>query len=418
MKLIIGTGKTGQSCANYFARKNIAYKLLDTRTLSDQDKILLANTKEIILSPGIDPALFPNHKIISDIELFAREAKAPIIGITGTNAKGTVTTLLTNMINACNKTALMGGNIGIPALDLLEHEIPDFYVLEISSFQLEITEHLPCIASVILNISPDHLDRHKTMDNYIAAKQRIYLNSQNCIYNLDDSATFPRISPSALSGLLLPSKISPVARIERSEIRGNIIGFGLKDINLLPISELKIKGLHNYSNALAALTIGKAIGLQWDKMIDALKQFPGLEHRCEWVATQHNITWINDSKGTNIGATIAALEGLGTKNNIILIAGGQGKGADFNLLKPSVDKYTREVILYGQDAQLISKALNKTTITDSLKSAVVMAQKLAQPGDIVLLSPACASWDMFKDFEDRGRQFKDLVKECIAHEVI
>jgi len=395
MKIIIGMGKTGQSCARYFERNNISYTLLDTRNLSDQDKVLLNTAKEIILSPGIDPKLFPNHKIISDIDIFSREAKAPIIAITGTNAKGTVTTLLTEMINHSGKTALMGGNIGIPALDLLEQPVPDFYVLEISSFQLEITDYLPCIASVILNISPDHLDRHKTMENYIAAKQRIYLNSQHIIYNLDDAATTP------------PPSVK------------NKMGFGLKDKNLLPLSELKIKGLHNISNALAALTIGKAIGLPQDKMLEALKKFPGLEHRCEWVATHNNIDFINDSKGTNIGATIAALEGLGTKNNIILIAGGLGKNADFSLLKPSIDKYTRKIILFGQDAKLIANAIGHSPyFADSLKSAVLQANKLAHPGDIVLLSPACASFDMFKDFEDRGRQFKSFVKECLAHEAI
>ena len=272
---------------------------------------------------------------------------------------------------------------------------PDFYVLEISSFQLEITDHLPCIASTILNISPDHLDRHKTMENYIAAKQRIYRDSKNCIYNVDDSATTP--PPSTL----------------------NKTGFSLVEINILPLAEMKIKGKHNYLNALAALKIGQTIGLDFEKMLDALKKFPGLEHRCEWVATQHNITWINDSKGTNIGATIAALEGFGLpQKNIILIAGGLGKGADFSLLKSSVNNYVRELILLGQDANKIYQTLKTGTITDSLKNAILKAQKLAQPGDIVLLSPACASWDMFKDFEDRGRQFKALVKECITHEVI
>lgn len=396
MKVIIGTGKTGQSCANYFARQSIPYTLLDTQTLTDENRTLLNNTKEIILSPGIDPALFPHHKIISDIELFAREAKAPIIAITGTNAKGTVTTLITDMINHCGKKALMGGNIGIPALDLLTEPTPDFYVLEISSFQLAITDHLPCIASTILNISPDHLDRHKTMENYIAAKWRIYKDSEHCIFNADDLATAP--SPSAK----------------------NKISFGLKELALLPVSDMKLKGKHNYSNALAALKIGMAINLKWDCMIEALKQFPGLEHRCEWVTTQNNITWINDSKGTNIGATIAALEGLGsdTTQTIILIAGGLGKGADFSLLKPSVDKHVREIILFGKDAPLLSHALQRGILTDSLKNAILKAQELAQPGDCVLLSPACASWDMFKDFEDRGRQFKALVKECIAHEVI
>lgn len=405
MKIIIGMGKTGQSCVDYFSRNHIPAVMMDTRNLTEQDKQLLANAKEIILSPGIPPELFPHHKIISDIELFAREAKAPIIGITGTNAKGTVTTLVTNMINHCGYTALMGGNIGIPALDLLTQQTPDFYVLEISSFQLDITDDLPCIASVILNISPDHLDRHKTLENYILAKQKIYQHSQHIIYNMDDPATFPRVKP----------------RLHLSKTTENIIGFGLKDINSLPIAKLKIKGKHNYSNALAALAIGKAIGLPETKMLEALINFPGLEHRCEWIATHNNITWINDSKGTNIGATIAALEGLGTNHNIILIAGGLSKGADFSLLKNTIQQYTRDVILLGQDAKLISHALGNSSqhhFVDSLKSAVATAKALARPGDIVLLSPACASFDMFKDFEDRGRQFKDLVKECIAHEVI
>lgn len=401
LKIIIGTGKTGQSCANYFARKNIPYKLLDTRNLSPEDKKLLENTSEIILSPGVPPELFPHHKIISDIELFAREAQAPIIGITGTNAKGTVTTLITNMINQSGYTALMGGNIGIPALDLLTQPIPDFYVLEISSFQLEITNRLPCIASVILNISPDHLDRHKNLKNYITAKQKIYAQADHIIYNLDDPHTTPdpKFKPKTKSGFSLKNK---------------------SDFNLTE-KDLKIKGKHNLSNALAALMIGQAIGLPENKMLEALKNFPGLEHRCEWVATHHNVMYINDSKGTNIGATIAALEGLGENKNIILLAGGQGKGADFSLLKPAVEKHVKKIILFGQDAKLIADALKNSSpvyFEDNLKSALLKAMLLAQAGDIVLLSPACASWDMFKDFEDRGHQFKNFVREAITHEAI
>ncbi len=437
--VIIGLGNTGFSCAKYLADKAINFMVMDSREnpphlaefkklypnikflLGKFDQEIIQQSTEVILSPGISPELFPAEKTIGDIELFVREAKAPIIGITGTNAKGTVTTLLGEMIKEAGLTVELGGNIGTAALDLLSKKIPDFYVLELSSFQLEIVHHLPLKSAALLNLSPDHLDRHKTMKNYQQAKQHIYDHTETAIFNRDDIYTFP------------------IASIERNPHRKiNYLDFGLDkpDHNqfgldqdylaygenlLLPVSDLKIQGRHNYANALAALALGHSIGLPIQKMLAALKKFPGLPHRCEWVATQNNIHWINDSKGTNIGATIAALEGIGQSLNgkIILIAGGIGKDADFSLLQAALQNYTRTLILIGQDAKLISDAvspfINNINIQfcSTLQEVILEAKSFALPGDVVLLSPACASFDMFENFEDRGNQFKHLVKDLI-----
>ena len=409
--IIIGLGKTGQSCARYFTRQNRPYYLVDTRKLSPHDNELINNTAELILSPGVPPERFPNHKLISDIELFAREAKAPIIAITGTNAKGTVTTLVHNMIHDAGFTALMGGNIGIPALDLLTQPIPDFYVLELSSFQLEITQYLPTLLSTILNISPDHLDRHKTLDQYIQAKQKIYVQCQYAVYNQDDLNTKPNST--------LANNITHIDFFSLDILKN------YPDLNS---NNLKIKGTHNLNNALAALKIGERLNLPRKTMIGTLEKFPGLEHRCEWVAQHNNIHWYNDSKGTNVGATLAAIQGLGDtlsqNSKIILIAGGLGKDQDFSLLRPALKKYIRALILIGQDADIIKQAVititnhyyyNFTILNaDSLEQAVMLAQQHAIAHDLILLSPACASFDMFNDFEDRGTQFKTCVKNLLG----
>jgi len=423
--LIIGLGKTGISCAHYLKKNKINFIMMDSREnppgllafqqsfpdipihLGNFNQAMIDQAQEIIISPGIAPDDFPPSKTISDIELFARHAQAPIIGITGTNAKGTVTTLLGDMIQHAGLSVLLGGNIGTPALDLLDHPVPDFYVLEISSFQLETTKHLPLIAASILNISPDHLDRHQTMEKYIAAKQGIYQQTKTVIFNRQDTATFPPSShPQQISfGLDIPSSQN-FGVIDAYLTEGNK--------KLLPASALKIQGTHNWCNALAALALGKAIGLPTEKMLDALKCFPGLPHRCEWVTSHDHVHWYNDSKGTNIGATVAALEGFGKSSpgKIILLAGGLGKNQDFKLLNKSVDNYAKKVILFGQDAEKIRQALScECILVSSLKEAVQKAKSIAKPEDIILLSPACASMDQFKDFEDRGNQFKMFVKD-------
>jgi len=414
---IIGLGKTGYSVAQFLARENVPFIVMDSRQnppdlLNFQKAFptiqthfgqfnfeLLTHLEKIILSPGIDPAPFilqlGAEKIYSDIDLFAQKAKAPIIGITGTNAKGTVTTLLGDMITASGLTPVIGGNIGIPALDLLLNKTPDYYVLELSSFQLEISHSIPFLASTILNITPDHLDRHITIEKYIQAKQKIYLNTTNAIYNRDDLNTKPQHSvTNSYSFGLSPSP-------------------HLNETYPALIQLLNIKGKHNILNALAAISLGTALHLPLESMITAIKNFKGLEHRCEWLGFKYDVQWINDSKGTNIGATLAALEGFGSElqsgQKIILILGGLSKNQDFSLLKNTVHKYTREIILIGQDAPLIHQALKKGIFADSLTHAVMLAKQHAHKNDMVLFSPACASFDMFKGFEDRGNQFKLLV---------
>jgi UDP-N-acetylmuramoylalanine--D-glutamate ligase len=435
--IIIGLGKTGLSCIDYLLKQNKKIIVMDTRLdppgltefkqkysgipiyLGPVDKTKIANAAALVVSPGIgitelgltaeDVSTIP---VIGDIELFAQNAKAPIIAITGTNAKGTVTTLVGEMIAASGQKVLVGGNIGIPALDLLSENIPDYYVLEISSFQLETTYSLHAIAATILNFSEDHLDRHGTMQSYIAAKQRIYKNCKTAIYNRDDVNTLPATTTEQQInfGLSTPKPKEFGIQMINNE---NYLFYGKEQ--LINVKEIKIKGRHNWANALAALALGTAIHLPIESMLKILREFKGLTHRCEWVAEINGVTWFDDSKGTNVGATLAALDGLGAaiSGKIILIAGGLGKGADFTPLKDPVAKYAKSVILIGKDAPLIEKVINGHVAiqhANSLQQAVEFAHVTANKDDIVLLSPACASWDMFRDYNDRGDQFKKLVR--------
>jgi len=390
----------------------INLKSLDSK-LASQATELIVSPGLSLEEPGIAKLIAQGIPAIGDIELFARTAQAPIIGITGTNAKGTVTTLVGDMIRQAGLKVLVGGNIGTPALDLLTEATPDYYVLEISSFQLETTYSLQAKVATILNISNDHLDRHKTMENYIAAKQRIYNNCKIAVWNRDDKATYPN------------SSIKTSLSFGMSEPQEN--EFGLRQIkdqcwlatgdkNLLAVSELLIKGKHNWMNALAALAIGHALQLPLTAMLEALKVFKGLTHRCEWVAEQNGIIWINDSKGTNVGATLAAIEGLGSaiQGKLVLIAGGLGKGADFTLLRNPIKQHVKTIVLIGQDAPLLKQALENTVpmleAKTDFQAAVLLATQAAEKGDIVLLSPACASMDMFKDYAERGEIFKTIVR--------
>jgi UDP-N-acetylmuramoylalanine--D-glutamate ligase len=442
-RLIIGLGETGLSCARYFNRQQLPFSLIDSRLnppnlsafkrefpnipihLGSFSPFLFQQTKELIVSPGVDLSepviaeaiakaqLLP----LGDIELFARHARAAIIAITGTNAKGTVTTLVGDMIHSSQRTAAVGGNIGKAALDLLTSTTPDFYVLEISSFQLETTYSLKAKVATVLNISPDHLDRHKTLENYTQSKQRIYYGCETALWNRDDPNTLP---------LLKSFKPKKILSFGLDKAKPDTDDFGLQRTNgriyltkgkkiLIPADRLYIKGRHNWANALAALTIGHAIQLPLTSMLEALCQFKGLPHRCQWIKEEQGISWYNDSKATNIGATLAALHGLGPSvtGKIILIAGGLGKGADFTLLSNSVASYVKTAILIGQDALLLKKSLENSTLVElatDLAQAVARARQAAMPGDAILLSPACASMDMFKNYEERGNTFVQLVR--------
>lgn len=440
VKVIVGLGKTGLSCANYFARKGIPFAVNDTRaeppglaelkakfpgitiSLGALDKKLLASADEIILSPGISmhepiiaECIANKIPVLGDIELFAREAKAPVCAITGSNGKSTVTTLVGEMARYSNLNVLVGGNLGTPALDLLHDKEPDLYVLELSSFQLETTNSLVTAAATILNISPDHMDRYATLNDYIAAKFRIYNGCKFIVWNRDDSVTQPNNSAQntrAISFGLDQPKAGEFGLVKSDA--GLYITFG--DEHLISVTEIAIKGSHNWSNALAALSLGYALTFPLSSMLQALKTFGGLPHRCEWVGKHAGINWYNDSKGTNIGASISALKGIaaGILGKVVLIAGGQGKGADFSEFKQPVADYTRAVILIGEDADKIATAIEGASEiynATNMQEAVKIAAKIAESGDAVLLSPACASFDMFQNFEHRGEVFTSCVKE-------
>ena len=439
-RLIIGLGATGLSCARYFSRKNLAFSVVDNRHTPPQLAIfkkefphtplylakahispLFAQAKEVIVSPGVDlnevrlASAISEHNLtaIGDIELFAREATAPIVAITGTNAKGTVTTLVAEMLRAANKKIALGGNIGYPALDLLQNGTPDYYVLELSSFQLQTTYSLKAHVATILNLSPDHLDRHKTLENYIQAKQRIYQHCLIAVWNQTEENTYPRYPTKQLLSFG-PDKTQVATPVFTLQQHQQQIYLAQNEQPLLPVAELRIQGQHNWINALAALTIAHALQVPTTAMLQALREFQGLPHRCQWVKESEGVTWYNDSKATNIGACLAALDGIGPAitGKIVLIAGGLAKGADFTLLRKSIKRYVKLAILFGQDAPILKKAIENDTpihMAQHLAHAVSLAQTAAVAGDVVLLSPACASMDMFKNYVERGLKFVELV---------
>lgn len=458
--LIVGLGKTGLSCARFLGARGVAFAVTDSRAappglaalqkefprapllLNGLDAHALAQATQIIVSPGVslrDPALAAAQargvEIIGDIELFAQAAHAPVIAITGSNGKSTVTTLVGEMAKRAGRKARVGGNLGTPALDMLvapgvlppatlshpwlaEKSEPDLYVLELSSFQLETTRSLNAAAAVVLNITPDHMDRYADFAEYAAAKRRVYHGSGVMVVNRDDLmvATMSEAGRK-ISGFTLnePAHTDFGVRSVQGE---RWLAHGEKI--LLPASALRIKGDHNIANALAALALGEAVGLPMGAMLEALKEFAGLPHRSQWVAERDGVSWYNDSKGTNVGATLAALSGLGATlgtGKIILIAGGDGKSADFSVLRAAVATHARAVVLIGRDAPLIEAALADTAPlvqASDMKDAVRKAQHLAQAGDAVLLSPACASFDMYSGYEERGRVFAAAVRACLG----
>jgi UDP-N-acetylmuramoylalanine--D-glutamate ligase len=435
-KLIIGLGKTGISCIEYLL-PNFDLVVFDTRpTLTEFSNYqarwpgipmyagtlpdaVLDQIQEVVVSPGvsldipvIQEAKRRNLPIIGDVELFVRVAGAPIIGITGTNAKSTVTTLVTEMINAAGKRAKMGGNIGLPALDLLQEHVPDYYVLELSSFQLETTHSLKALVAAILNVTPDHLDRHGSMEAYQAAKEIIYHHCAHPVINRAMKFNIPFGTSPISFGLDKPSE----GMFGLLEQEGQMY-LALGEKPLMPVSEMSpgLSGQHNVENALSALAIASPLGLPMGPMLEVIKKFKGLPHRCRLVAEIDGVKWFNDSKGTNVGATLAAIEGLGPqcKGKLVLLAGGVGKGQDFSLLAPAVNKYVSTVILFGEDAKKIAGGLPDAHKEFALSFEEVMkkAKMLAKPGDHVLLSPACASLDMFKNYEHRGQVFEQLVMQ-------
>lgn len=434
---VIGLGKTGISCVQYLTKHQQKISVVEHNPNSESLRVIQQQYPEIdiyvgdlepehlkcfdclVLSPGV-----PLHQpifqlaqqqqipVITDIELFAQEFQGKVIAITGSNGKSTVTSMVGNVLQAAGLPSIVAGNIGTPVLDMLDTPA-DYAVLELSSYQLELTHTLKPYIATILNISPDHMDRYDCYADYVAAKQRIYQHCECAIINAQDSQTIPE-------NVSLPfvtfSCDTPQA--EQYGILSNDQGTLLMkgDEQLMNTAQLKIKGIHNWSNCLVAYAIADALGIDRKITQAVLRDFPGLAHRCQWVAKQQQVDYYNDSKGTNVGATLAAIEGIahGGKAKIILIAGGQAKDADFSPLLPAVKAACRQVILFGEDKQQIAQALSQYPAIDTvqdLPDAVLMAKKHAHPGDMVLFSPACASFDMFKHFAHRGEVFCQLVKE-------
>jgi len=440
--IVVGLGKTGFSCVRYLVAQGADFMVVDSRQeppylaqlqkqfpditvrLGELNAALLSDAERLIMSPGlalnqpaIQQAIASGTHIGSDIDLFCEAVSAPIVAITGSNAKSTVTTLVGLMAEQAGKAVGVGGNLGTPVLELLSDNDKELYVLELSSFQLELTEKLNAEVATILNVSPDHMDRYASFDAYQDAKRRVFNGCSQVVVNADEDL------------LPTPSGSAKLWHYSTEDSAQSINEFGLSqhdgeswlmqgDQSLMPVSEVKIKGLHNTSNALAALALGAAVDLPMAVMLETLREFPGLAHRCQWIANKNGVDYYNDSKGTNVGATVAALNGLGPdRNGIILIAGGDGKGADFDDLQQPVWLYCSHLILLGKDAQrledLLAEEVPVSRVASMAEAVEVAAYVTAQKehrGDLVLLSPACASLDMFANFEARGEAFVQAVE--------
>lgn len=428
--IILGAGATGKACLAHLAALHKIILVDDNLSSDSLIEIIqsypwcvatsnltadqCASAHEIVCSPGVDYHKFIplryHTKVISDLDLFARENTKPVIGVTGTNGKSTVVTLLGKMLTAAGMKVAVGGNIGTPAVALLANKV-DIYILELSSFQLALTKNMAIDTGVVLNISADHLDRHKSMDNYIHAKHKIYAFAHNYqVFNRDDALTVPKQTT--------VKHISFGVSSNNQEYCSGITGDQWLTVNGFPIiqtSDIGLVGEHNWKNILAALAISSLYSNEYSAMAEVIKDFTGLPHRCQSIV-KGNVKWINDSKATNIGSTIACLQGFTHQQEIILILGGQAKQQDFSLLNPYLVDPVSAIIVYGEDAKNIITKLQHSNINyaDSLFTAITIADSLAN-NSVVLFSPGCASFDMFKNYIDRGNRFIEIVSnlQCI-----
>jgi UDP-N-acetylmuramoylalanine--D-glutamate ligase len=430
--MVVGIGATGLSIARYLRRSNSNAMFFDSRDeppgleelneIFPDAKVLLGGSKlpksvqRIIASPGVadsHPLLAKAHKkkieVVSDIELFAHDASAPFVAVTGSNGKSTVTTLLYHMCVADGREVLAGGNLGEPALDLLDQDKPDVYVLELSSFQLHRTQNLPAQVAVLLNVSPDHLDWHEDEDEYRQSKYRVFREAKAAVCNRADeeAAKYTEHCDQVVSfGLDAPADGHFGLRVDDEETylaRGETL--------LLAARDLAMYGMHNQLNALAALAVGDLLGLEMEAMLQVLVEFPGLPHRMQFVARIGAVDYINDSKATNVAAAVASIESI--DNMLVLVAGGDGKGGNFGDLSGAVEDKLRGAVLIGKDAEKIAHALDTVMpvqFADTMGAAVSMAAQCAESDDTVLLAPACASLDQYKNYMERGDSFCNAVE--------
>ncbi|MEP6608818.1 MAG: UDP-N-acetylmuramoyl-L-alanine--D-glutamate ligase [Burkholderiaceae bacterium] len=480
--LVIGLGDSGLAMARFFAARGRAVRVVDTRAepprlaelrdewpeiefvAGDFSEAMLDEVQIVALSPGLSPtrsaaaplvkaALKRKVEVVGEIELFARELArlkaeqgyAPmIVGVTGTNGKTTTTRLAGFMIEAAGKRVAVAGNISPAALDVLrtrlaENDLPDVWVLELSSFQLATTRSLVCDAAAVLNVTEDHLDWHSTTESYVAAKARIFTAKTARVLNRNDSVvaamtarnanvtTFGADAPAAPNayGIVSDQGVAWLAWAEaadtsnrRKKSADQTLVSELLIHRLMPVDALAMRGIHNAMNALAALALARAIGCALAPMMHELRRYRGEPHRLQLIATVDGVEYYNDSKGTNVGATVAAIEGLAARRRkLIVILGGEGKGQDFSPLAAPVARHVRLAVLIGRDASLIRQALQSKGVrvrivgAATLEKAVTLTAKHAKSGDAVVLSPACASFDMFRNYAHRGEAFENAVRE-------
>jgi UDP-N-acetylmuramoylalanine--D-glutamate ligase len=431
---VLGLGLSGLATVRFLLKQGVKPTLMDTRVkvtgldavptekvdgiyLGELDANRLAKMDVIVVSPGLDlshPAIrfaqAQGTQLIGDVELFALVNQKPVLGITGSNGKSTVTTLATYMLQQSGIKALAAGNIGLPVLDALAEADTEVYVLELSSFQLDTTYNLQLLAACNLNVTEDHLDRHGSMVAYAAAKQRIFHHTTFAIYNAEDALTTPHQPSQRQLGLHLSG--SEYGVVERNGQRW----LQVAGTPLLPVAEMSLVGKHNHFNALAAAALALSAGASLDAITSALRTYQSLPHRCTLVAHQNGVRFINDSKATNVGATLAAIAGLraDVSGKLILIAGGDGKGADFTELAVVLKAQVDVLITFGKDGPAIASLVPGAIEVADLAAAVKVAVSNSSSGDLVLLSPACASLDMFKNYEERGRLFAELVQKVLA----
>ena len=435
--VVVGLGKTGFSCAKYLAKQGCDFAVTDMLEepamldkmqqylphvplyLGGTPDALLLKTNTILLSPGVSAqqnviaqAINAGVEVYSDVELFCRNTSTPIIAITGSNGKSTVTALVAEMLQNAHFNVAVGGNFGTPVLDFLyDKKTADVYVLELSSFQLETVRSLNAHAAVILNISPDHMDRYENLSEYILAKQNIYHGAKNTVINLDDEVVANmRPHEQSYVGITLATPDNDEYGLRQYDgVRWIVKGTE----KLIPVDSLYCNTQHNIFNAMAAIALADLVACPRPVIFDTLQTFIGLKHRCQKIFEHNNIVWINDSKGTNVAASCAAIEGFANQKNIILIAGGCSKGEDFIALQACAKNHLKAAIVLGQDGYKIKKVLTDITPVyevDSLDEAVEIAANISTDGDTVLLSPACSSHDMFADYQVRGQCFIDAIQ--------
>ncbi|MBL4572366.1 MAG: UDP-N-acetylmuramoyl-L-alanine--D-glutamate ligase [Gammaproteobacteria bacterium] len=440
--VVVGLGDTGLSCVKYFSQAGEKVKVVDSRDeppglaalkelypdveyeLGDFNLETFVTAKQLVVSPGlsihspeIEAAKKAGVVITGDIDIFSKQVTAPIIAVTGSNGKSTVVAVLAEILRKAGKNFGLGGNLDgdsfKPALDLIAEGEKDLYLLELSSFQLETTECLGAAVATLLNLSADHMDRYEGIDDYHRAKQRIFTGCKQVVINRDDKKSYPL-------------EASDAAVWDFGFGRAGVNGLGLLEEGgdlylayqlekIVSVSELKIFGQHNISNVLAAVALAMAMAIDMNAIKAAITEFTGLPHRCQWVENIGGVDFYNDSKGTNVAATVAAVEGLGEhiSGHIVLIAGGLAKGADFSALVPAMNKWGKVVILIGEDAVEMAGYFDaeiQTYFASDMQDAVRVALQQSIAGDAVLLSPACSSFDMFENFQHRGFAFMKSVE--------